>query len=108
MARMRQLRGGRPMKRLTAAQRDRFDADGVLLPMPGVGEAEAARCRRLIEDEEGRENTSGNSLFLNGHLVFPWQHSLATNAAVLDVVEDLIGPNVRRPCVLSHCVGTAN
>jgi len=77
----------------------------------GVSEEEAGEARATIEAHERESDQSGASLFLNGHLLYPWQHALATKAAVLDMVEDLIGPNlliwkcqlwVKEPCSGSH------
>ena len=36
---------------------------------------------------------SGNSLGLNGHLLYKWQYELATKPVLLDMVQDLIGPD---------------
>merc|ERR1711907_297368 len=90
---MKDLRQG-PLKALSAAQRERFDHDGVLLPLRALTVAEAGEYRRIVEDAERDSDVSGNSLFLNGHLLYDWQHQLATKSQILDVVQDLIGPDL--------------
>jgi ectoine hydroxylase-related dioxygenase (phytanoyl-CoA dioxygenase family) len=90
--RIQVLRKGAP-KALTAAQIEQFDRDGVLLPIRGVSEEVAIGARAKIESLEKVENLSANSLCLNGHLLYKWQHELATTPRVLDMVEDLVGPN---------------
>ena len=55
-------------KRLTQAQIQQFDTDGVILPLRGISESEALDARRCIEATERDQHQSGNSLFLNGHL----------------------------------------
>eukprot|EP00937_MAST-01D_sp_MAST-1D-sp2_P000417 g417.t1 len=90
---MRQLRS--PFRRaLTAAQVENFDRDGFLCPLDGVGVAEAEQARARIEAAESCSNQSGNALFTNGHLLHRWQYELATDARLLDAVEDVLGPHL--------------
>lgn len=90
---MRALRRG-PPKALTQAALDRFDEDGVLLPLRGIDTDEALHARGLIEAHERDADESGASLFTNGHLMYDWQHGLATHPRILDMVEDVIGPDI--------------
>jgi hypothetical protein len=90
--RIQVLRKGAP-KALTSAQIERFDHDGVLLPIRGVSKEVAEGARVKIESMEKAENISASNLCLNGHLIYKWQHDLATNPRICDMIEDLIGPN---------------
>src|SRR5262249_14126758 len=58
---------------------------------------EAAECRRRFEalhhmNEDNRDGTM--VLFMKPHLVFPWLDELVRHPALLDAVEDLIGPDI--------------
>ena len=46
-----------------------------------------------LASENGALRCAGNSLGINGHLLHKWQHDLATGPVILDIVQDLIGPN---------------
>ena len=83
-----------PPVRLTPAQVEQFDADGFLLPLPAVSEQEAAAVRAKIEAAEEASQQGGNGLFTNAHTLYDWFAELATCDAVLDVVQDLIGPDI--------------
>ena len=50
--------------------------------------------RRKIEHAEVEAQQGGNGLFTNAHTLYDWFYGLATKGSVLDVVEDLIGPNI--------------
>ena len=55
---------------------------------------EALAVRGKIEAAEREAQQGGNGLFSNAHLLHDWFYELATCASVVDVVADLIGPNV--------------
>ena len=79
---------------LSAEQVAAFDRDGFVLPHRALSEAEAAAARARIEAAERASDASGNSLFVNGHLLHRWQYELATHPALLGAVADLLGPNL--------------
>ena len=83
-----------PPTRLTPAQVEQFDRDGFQLPLPAVSEKEAAAVRSKIEAAEAASQQGGNGLFTNAHTLYDWFAELATCDAVLDVVQDLIGPDI--------------
>ena len=91
---LRQMRSTNPNKALTSAQVAEFDQRGFLLPLRAISEGEAAEVRRKIEHAEVEAQQGGNGLFTNAHTLYDWFYALATKDCVVDVVEDLIGPNI--------------
>ena len=78
----------------SSKQVEEFDRTGFLLPLRAISEEEAAAVRRKIEHAEVEAQQGGNGLFTNAHTLYDWFYELATKGSVLDVVEDLIGPNI--------------
>jgi ectoine hydroxylase-related dioxygenase (phytanoyl-CoA dioxygenase family) len=74
--------------------RERFERDGVLFPIRVFSAEQAAAYERAYEGHERQGQIKDDSPGLKIHCVFPWAHEIATNPAVLDVVERLIGPNI--------------
>ena len=79
---------------LTPAQVEEFDRSGVLLPLRAISETEAAAVRARVEQAEVAAQQGGNGLFTNAHCTHDWFYELATCDSVVDVVEDLLGPNI--------------
>ena len=83
-------------KKLTAAQIDQYTRDGFTYPIDGFGAEQAWRYRTALEKFEaaqGTEFTKGHNF--KPHLLFTWVDEIVHNPAILDAVEDLIGPNIR-------------
>ena len=74
--------------------RERFERDGFLFPIRIFSEVEAERYGALYAGFEGQGQIKDDSPGLKIHCVFRWAYEIATNPAVLDVVEELIGPNI--------------
>ncbi len=82
-------------KRLTQEQIEDFGKNGYIAPCRGVTAREATEYRRRIEGFEERTGMHAEgSLKIKAHLASPWMVDLACNPGILDVVEDLIGPNI--------------
>jgi chlorinating enzyme len=82
-------------KVLTAAQVARYEADGILFPVPALSPGEAARFRGAFEELAARLGGRPVAQELGqAHLYFRWAHELATHPAVLDAVEDVLGPDI--------------
>ncbi len=84
-------------RRLTAAQIDRFNVAGYIHPLD-VFDATQARANREYFDfllEAVRKANDGRDAYaINGyHSRCRGVYDLATNPAILDLVEDLLGPN---------------
>ena len=83
-------------KVLSEADVARAGRDGCVFPVRVLPPAEAARYRSLYEDVEARLGKDGvpEILSLKPHLLFRWLFELGTTPALLDAVEDLIGPDI--------------
>lgn len=82
-------------KRLTDAQIETFHRDGLLSPLDVFSEAEALRLRMELEEAERKwpkafEGASRN----NAHLNIMCLDEIVHNNALVDIIEDLIGPNI--------------
>lgn len=80
---------------LTDAQVDTFARDGLLANVPILS---AQACRKYRADVEALYTHMGEWATADGtsqaHLHFRWAYDLATTPAILDVVEDLLGPDL--------------
>jgi ectoine hydroxylase-related dioxygenase (phytanoyl-CoA dioxygenase family) len=83
-------------KKLTDAQIAHYEREGFVFPIEGIGAAQAQRYRQAMETFEraqGAEFTKGHNF--KPHLLFTWVDEIVHHPAILDAVEDLIGPNIR-------------
>src|SRR6058998_4075009 len=83
-------------KKLTEAQIERYHRDGFVYPVDAFDAEEARRYRRAMEEFEaaqGRELTKGHNF--KPHLLFTWVDEIVHHPAILDAVEDVIGPDIR-------------
>lgn len=82
-------------KTLTRDQIQAYHHDGVVFPLPVLSEEEVAYFRSLHDEFDrylGRKPKSTEKS--QCHLHFKWACDLATHPKVLDVVEDIIGPDI--------------
>src|SRR5260370_40755934 len=86
------------MKALTATQVARYRHDGFLFPFPALSEAERASCLAGLDRYERWLGTTVPQGDLNGrtqpHALLPWYADLVRHPCILDVVEDVIGPDI--------------
>jgi hypothetical protein len=83
-------------KRLTDAQVAQYDRDGFLFPIDAFSPEEAREFRDRLEHFEQRDGRLfGKGHNFKPHLLFPWVDALVRHPAVLDPVEDIIGPDIR-------------
>jgi hypothetical protein len=75
---------------------DRFARDGCIFPIPVLSVAEAARAADAYVDFEARGKIRDDRPGLKLHCVFRWAYDIVAHPAVLDVVEQLIGPGYPR------------
>jgi non-haem Fe2+, alpha-ketoglutarate-dependent halogenase len=78
---------------LSESQLALYEQDGCLCPIRALPSSEAAVFRRALEEQE---SYMGGALkrMDNSHLFFRWAYDLATHPGVLDILEDLLGPDL--------------
>jgi hypothetical protein len=82
-------------KMLSPQQVSQFENRGYVFPFRAFDAARATGYRQRIEDYERSVGHDANrTLKIKGHLAFPWLMDIATEPAILDAVEDLIGPDI--------------
>lgn len=82
-------------KRLTDEQVERFERDGILFPVRALSREQAYHYRQCLEQYEGRVgHPIQSNMRHNVHLLFTWADELVRHPAILDAVEDLLGPNL--------------
>ena len=72
----------------------RYEQDGVVFPISVLSADEVFRYRTALDAIAARCGESSLKRFDNLHLFFPWAYALATHAALLDVVENFLGPDL--------------
>jgi len=94
----RTTRAEEDMTALTSAEVERYRHDGFLFPFPALSEPERATCLAGLERYERWLGTTVPQADLKWrtqpHALLPWYADLARHPRILDVVEDLIGPNI--------------
>jgi ectoine hydroxylase-related dioxygenase (phytanoyl-CoA dioxygenase family) len=81
-------------KILTEAQVQAFQRDGFLSPIRAMSAERARHYRERFESLETRV-TDIKKMKTKSHLLCPWVLEIAEDSYILDVFEDLIGPNLR-------------
>jgi hypothetical protein len=82
-------------KILSQQQIDQYHRDGYLYPVPVLTAEEADGYRKRLEDLENAGGGRFSGLQRTKiYLRYRWAYELATKPAMLDAVEDLIGPDI--------------
>ena len=83
---------------LTRAQIEQYRRDGYLFPFAALSAAEVAECNAGLARYEGWLGSPVNQADRRwrsaSYVMLPWVDALARHPRVLDVVEDLIGPDI--------------
>jgi non-haem Fe2+, alpha-ketoglutarate-dependent halogenase len=83
-------------KVLADAEVAQYHSAGFLFPLDAFSPEEAGEFRDRLEDFERRDGRQfGKGHNFKPHLLFPWVDALVRDPAVLDAVEDIIGPDIR-------------
>ena len=81
--------------RLTPAQVHRYQEDGFCFPVDVMTPAEAEGFRVRLEEAEAQyPEALGPTARNNAHLAFTFMDEIVHHPAILDAVEDLIGPDI--------------
>jgi hypothetical protein len=81
-------------KVLTDAQVRSYEGDGYLSPVRAMSAERAAHYRAKFEALEARVSDI-KKMKTKSHLLCPWVLDIAEDPHILDVFEDLVGPNLR-------------
>lgn len=81
-------------KILTEAEVGQFERDGFVGPFRVLTDAQVRAYRQKLESFETRHPTEVKKLKTKSHLLCPWVLEIAENPGILDVFEDLIGPDI--------------
>jgi ectoine hydroxylase-related dioxygenase (phytanoyl-CoA dioxygenase family) len=82
-------------KLLSHSDVEAYRRDGFLFPVRVFSRDEAAALRAGLERQEAAAGAPlHGSLRLKSHLLFTWADRIVHHPAVLDAVEDLVGPNI--------------
>ena len=83
------------MKALTSAAVERYHRDGFYFPIPVLSPGEAREYRRRLEAAEAAQGGSLSAeIRQKPHLLFTWLADLVRHPAIVDAVEDVLGPNL--------------
>jgi hypothetical protein len=83
-------------KKLSEGQIAQYRREGFVFPVDVFSPVQAKHYRECLESferEGGREFGKGHNF--KPHLLFTWVDEIVHHPAVLDAVEDLIGPDIR-------------
>ena len=82
-------------KFLTQQQVEQYHTDGYVFPMQAISKAQAADIVTKIEAFEAEHDCEAQQkLTFKAHLPFKWLNDVVRHPAILDAVEDLLGPNL--------------
>ena len=80
---------------LTTKEVQAYRKDGLLFPKTAITPRQAGEYLKALEDYEKESGGPVRDEYrYKCHLVFPWINELMRNETILDMVEDLIGPNI--------------
>ena len=82
-------------KILGAHEVEQYERDGLVFPLRVLSETEARACRHQLEAFEARNGGALKGAYrFKSHLLFKWLAELIRNPRILDMVEDVIGPDI--------------
>lgn len=81
-------------KLLDATAVEQYHRDGYYFPVRAISCDQARECRTRLEAWEAANGLFTGSLRHKSHLLFTWLDELVRTPAILDAVEDVIGPNI--------------
>jgi hypothetical protein len=91
----------RSFRRLTQEQLETYNTAGGVAPVRVFSSAQATHYREQLEAFEHElgmplmDFPEKPSIWSKSHLLFPWIDEIVRHPAILDAIEDLIGPNIR-------------
>ena len=82
------------MKMLTEAAVRQYQEQGYYAPVRVMPRADADALRARLEAFEAKAGILAGPLRHKSHLLFTWLNDLVRHPAILDAIEDVIGPNI--------------
>ena len=82
------------MKSLTEAAVRQYREQGYYAPIRAMSAEDAGALRERLENFEQGKGPLAGKLRQKSHLLFTWLNDLIRHPAILDSVEDIIGPNI--------------
>ncbi len=82
-------------RKLTETQIEQYHRDGFVFPFDAFSQEQARRYRARMESFEAAHGAIAKGHNFKPHLLFTWADEIVHHPAVLDAVEDLIGPDIR-------------
>ena len=82
-------------KKLTEEQISSYRERGFICPVDVFSREQASNYLDMLETFESENRQFGRGFNFKPHLLFPWVNEIGRHPAVLDIVEDLIGPDIR-------------
>lgn len=80
---------------LSHEQVQQYERDGILFPAPALSLAEVSKFRAAFERLEAHlGGRPQHRQLIQPHLCYRWAYDLATHTAILNVIEEIIGPNI--------------
>ena len=79
---------------LSSAQLESYERDGIVFPIAVLSANEVSAYRNALDSITARCGEGNLRRFDNLHLSFPWAYGLATNKALLDAVESVLGEDI--------------
>ena len=93
----------RMLSRLSPRQVEHFRTEGYLTPLPGIAAEQALDCVRRLANLDPARLAALDAAWggrhrdlwrTQTHVLFPWIDDIVRHPAILDTVEDLLGPNL--------------
>ena len=81
-------------QRLSPERTEFYREHGYLAPFRALATDETAAMRASLDAFEADRGFSAGDIHMKGHLCFTWSCAVASRPEILDVVEDLIGPDI--------------
>ena len=82
------------MKKLSAENVEFYHDHGYFAPVRALSSREAAHARNALEQHEAEHGKLSGQLRHKSHLLFTWLDDMVRHPAILDAVEDILGPNL--------------
>jgi ectoine hydroxylase-related dioxygenase (phytanoyl-CoA dioxygenase family) len=80
---------------LSSAERQQYERDGFLFPLPLLEPAEVAMYKQALEQAESQLVAAGDKPpHKQFHLCFRWAYDLAMHPRILDLAEAIVGPDL--------------